>query len=251
MSQIIATYVDHMGTDQRIIDAARMSFSADDILESKTRTDAQVLGLLNFLARGTDSATWADDLLTLEHGCGDADSAAKLLKEIRNRPIHWTPYAHTAITIVCSAPVSIRTQAFKHQVGLTANEESRRYIDATPEYYIPEFRSRPTGSIKQGSGGIHHASGYWAKRYKQQCDAALDLYECMISDGISPEQARFVLPQGTIVNWVWTGNLYAFANFYIARSDSHAQKEIQELAEQIDLILRPLFPKAWAALVDQ
>ena len=192
-----------------------------------------------------------DDLLILEHGTDDSDTAAALLKEIRTRPTHWSAFAHTAITIVCSAPVPIRTQAFKHQVGLTANEESRRYIDAKPQYYIPEFRSRPTGSIKQGSGLVHHNNLHWKQKYYLQCVAAIQTYEDMISDGVSPEQARFVLPQGTIVNWVWTGNLYAFANFYIARSDTHAQKEIQELAEQIDLILRPLFPKAWQALVGQ
>lgn len=250
MSQITATYVDHMGTDQSIINAARVSFNKDSF-KGESRTEEQDIGLLNYLARGCSSAIWKDDLLTLEHGTDDEETAAALLKEIRTRPTHWSAFAHTAITIVCSAPVPIRTQAFKHQVGLTANEESRRYIDATPEYYIPEFRSRPTGSIKQGSGGIHHRAGYWMDRYDASCKAAIQLYEDMISDGISPEQCRFVLPQGTIVNWVWTGNLYAFANFYIARSDSHAQKEIQELAEQINLILRPLFPKAWQALVGQ
>lgn len=250
MSQITATYVNHMGTDQSIINAARVSFNKDSF-KGESRTEEQDISLLNYLARGCSSTIWKDDLLTLEHGTDDAETAAALLKEIRTRPTHWSAFAHTAITIVCSAPVSIRTQAFKHQVGLTANEESRRYICTKPVIYVPEFRSRPVGSIKQGSGLKHHATGYWAKRYQQQCDAALDLYECMISDGVSPEQARFVLPQGTIVNWVWTGNLYAFANFYIARSDPHAQKEIQELAEQINLILRPLFPKAWAALIDQ
>lgn len=250
MSQIKATYVDHMGTDQSIINAARVSFNKDSF-KGESRTEEQDIGLLNYLARGCSSTIWKDDLLTLEHGTDDGETAAALLKEIRTRPTHWSSFAHTAITIVCSAPVPIRTQAFKHQVGLTANEESRRYIDATPEYYIPEFRSRPTGSIKQGSGLVHHRAGYWMDRYDARCKAAIQEYEDMISDGVSPEQARFVLPQGTIVNWVWTGNLYAFANFYIARSDSHAQKEIQELAEQIDLILRPLFPKAWQALVGQ
>lgn len=250
MSQITATYVDHMGNDQDIIDAARMSFFNGEY-KGEPHSEAKILGLINYLARGTDSATWANNLLTLEHGTGDADTAASLLREIRNRPVHWTPFAHTAIKIVCSAPVPIRTQCFKHQVGLVPNEESRRYIYAKPTYFVPEFRSRPVGSIKQGSGGKHHAPDYWVKRYKQQCDAALDLYEYMISDGVSPEQARFILPQGTIVNWVWTGNLYAFANFYIARSDSHAQKEVQLLAEQFDSIIRPLFPKAWAALIDQ
>ena len=78
----------------------------------------------------------------------------------------------------------------------------------------------------------------------------MELYKDFIARGVCPEQARFVLPQGAEVKWVWSGNLYAFANFYIARSDSHAQKEVQILAYKVDKIIRPLFPKAWSFLVD-
>lgn len=70
----------------------------------------------------------------------------------------------------------------------------------------------------------------------------------MIEDGVCPEQARFILPQGCEVNWVWTGSLYAFANYYSQRSDSHAQRESQELAAEVDAIIAPLFPVSWAAL---
>ena len=70
----------------------------------------------------------------------------------------------------------------------------------------------------------------------------------MIAAGICPEQARFILPQGCEVNWVWTGSLYAFANAYNQRSDSHAQKEVQELFKQVDEIIAPLYPVSWAAL---
>lgn len=70
----------------------------------------------------------------------------------------------------------------------------------------------------------------------------------MVKQGICPEQARFILPQGCEVNWLWTGSLYAFANFYNLRTDSHAQLEIQELANQIGGIIAPLYPISWKAL---
>lgn len=76
----------------------------------------------------------------------------------------------------------------------------------------------------------------------------IEMYENMIADGICPEQARFGLPQGCEVNWVWTGSLYAFANFYNQRADSHAQKEIRDLAEEVNQIIAPLYPVSWAAL---
>lgn len=74
------------------------------------------------------------------------------------------------------------------------------------------------------------------------------LYERMLADDIAPEQARLVLPQGAMVNWLWTGNLFAYANFYNKRSDPHAQGENQELAELVKAIVEPLYPVSWAAL---
>ncbi len=70
----------------------------------------------------------------------------------------------------------------------------------------------------------------------------------MIRDGICPEQARFILPQGCEVNWLWTGSLYAYANFFNQRTDPHAQKEIQILAKEIGSIIAPLYPVSWSAL---
>ena len=73
----------------------------------------------------------------------------------------------------------------------------------------------------------------------------------MIAQGVAPEQARFILPQGAMVNWVWTGNLYAFANMFNSRTDSHAQVEIQELAHKIGDIIAPLYPVSWDALTNK
>ena len=146
------------------------------------------------------------------------------------------------------APIPIRTQCFKHKQGLVENEESRRYISTTPEIFMPEFRNKPEGSIKQGSAGIHPENDTWKEVYAAHVNAAIHLYEKMIEDDVAPEQARFILPQGVEVNWTWTGNLLAFANFYNKRSDSHAQVEIQQLAEMVREVIEPLFPISWAAL---
>ena len=74
------------------------------------------------------------------------------------------------------------------------------------------------------------------------------MYEAMIEDGVAPEQARFVLPQGVEVSWYWTGSLAAFARVYNQRTDSHAQGEIQDLAREMGALIKPLFPVSWAAL---
>lgn len=220
-----AEYIDHMGTDLSVVNAARVSF--DKVSEWQEIT--------------SDNGDTACLVLP------DAD--AKLIRYLAKHD-HWTPFAHTAISLRMSAPVPIRTQCFKHKQGLVENEESRRYISTTPTLFVPDaFRAAPTNGAKQGSGGVHPLSHVWKVEYKQICEAAIDQYEYMIREGVCPEQARFVLPQGCEVQWIWTGNLYAFANFYLKRTDPHAQKEIRDLAEAVGQIIAPLYPVSWAALV--
>lgn len=130
------------------------------------------------------------------------------------------------------------------------SEESRRYISSTPVVYMPDAFRSAAASVKQGSGDTHPYSDEWLYVYMMYCEGAIRYYEQMIDEGICPEQARFILPQGCEVNWVWTGSLYAYANFFNQRSDSHAQKESQELAKQVGDIISPLYPVSWAALTD-
>ena len=256
MSQQVAEYVDHMGTDKSVVNAARLSFGVGH--ETSGELTKKDIGLINFLAYGLRTAERDDVILQLrdgfdpdcfEGGLEDAEVAAEALyNQIRHQAVHWTPFAHTAISIRMKAPIPIRTQCFKHKQGLVENEESRRYISATPEIFIPEFRSKPEGSIKQGSGGVHPNNEYWRDVYAIQTERCVETYKMMLASGIAPEQARMVLPQGAMVNWLWTGNLMAYANFYNKRSDPHAQGEIQELAELVKQIVEPLYPVSWAAL---
>lgn len=214
-----AEYIDHMGDDLTVVNAARVSF--DKRSEWK-------------LEQGGDK--------TLRH----AD--AKLIRYLAKHD-HWTPFAHTSIQLRMQAPIPIRTQCFKHKQGMVENEESRRYISGRPTMFVPDvFRAAPTDGAKQGSSGPHHQDFEWSVIYKQRCKQMIDLYEAMIADGIAPEQARFVLPQGVEAQWIWTGNLYAFANFFNKRTDRHAQAEIRDLARMVGDIIAPLFPVSWAAL---
>ncbi|MGQ6545402.1 FAD-dependent thymidylate synthase [Serratia sp. IR-2025] len=249
MIQQEAEYIDHMGDDQRVVDVARISFGP----LKKVTTPEQDASLIRFLANGVTSKDREALITLLYEGTYHSNnmtygSAEELYEAIRHQAVHWTPFAHTAISMRMKAPIPIRTQCFKHKQGLVENEESRRYISVTPEIFIPEFRQKPEGSIKQGSAGIHEANDYWKRQYIYHTQEAVALYEKMIEDGVAPEQARFVLPQGAMVNWIWTGNLLAFANFFNKRSDSHAQQEIQDLAHAVAAIVEPLFPVSWAAL---
>jgi thymidylate synthase (FAD) len=207
-------YIDHMGDDLSVERAARVSFAGDGTVRPPEKTER----LLNYLAR---------------HG-------------------HWTPFSHTAITLRIQAPIPIRTQCFKHKVGFTENEESRRYVSYTPNAFLPTWRES-VESKKQGSGAEADSftSTVADDIYLEQINNAVKAYEELIEIGIAEEQARFVLPQGVLVNWYWTGSLSAFARFYKQRSDSHAQKEIQEIAHKVSEIIEPLFPMSWKALTSE
>ena len=242
-----AIYENHYLTDRDVANFARHSFAklADNFTEEQNNN------LIRFLARGMTSGDWENLIEQFIVAGGDVDKEAlvDLAVYCRKIPEHWIPFGHPHITLRMEAPVPIRTQCFKHKIGYVESEESRRYISSTPKLYVPEyFRAKPSGSIKQGSAGKHHTNGYFLQKYQWQCQQAIALYEEMILVGICPEQARFTLPQGCEVNWVWTGSLYAFANFYNQRSDSHAQKEIQDLAEEVNKIIAPLYPVSWTAL---
>lgn len=208
-----AELIDHMGSDDRIVDAARVSFSK----KADNYTEAQNKQLIRYLAKHN----------------------------------HFTPFTHTQITMRETVPIFVARQRLKHYIGFTYNEVSRRYVDDTPEFYYPEeWRSRPEGSMKQGSGDKHEKSDEFLALYQVHCNRALYLYKHMIEDGIAPEQARMVLPQSMITSYYVTGSLAAFARAYNQRIDSHAQVEIQELAKQWDAVISPLFPISWAALTE-
>lgn len=172
----------------------------------------------------------------------------KLLKYLAKHQ-HTSPFRHNSITVRCHVPIFLARQLGKHQVGMSWNEVSRRYVDEQPEFYFPdEWRCKPNGSIKQGSGLKHPDSHWWLVEYDTFMQYCLDQYKAMLEDGIAPEMARMVLPQSMMTEFVWTGSLMAFAHVYRLRADNHAQVEAQEFAKELDEIIKPLFPVAWEVL---
>lgn len=152
-------------------------------------------------------------------------------------------------------------QLGKHQVGLSWNEVSRRYVDVGIEHFVPDsWRSRPDASIKQGSGsGVIDCLTYKDsdgnkfscsifEEYENHLWASLSLYETMVEQGVAPEMARMVLPQSMLVSWVWTGSLESFYHIWRLRSGEGAQEEAKYFATLVDETVGPLFPHCWKAL---
>jgi thymidylate synthase (FAD) len=248
-----------MGTDLSVVNDARVSFSKESALVDGELSKADT-SLIQFLARGCTSGDWTDMVSDLICIGADEDyfmstspadylEVSSIMKRIKNMPTHWAPFAHTAIKLKMKAPIFVARQLAKHQVGLVWSEISRRYVSDEPEFYRPEVWRKSAASVKQGSSecGIDNQEGT-ANLIDLHNRFSVRHYNSLLTNGVCPEQARMVLPQSMYIEWHWTGNLYAFANVFIQRTDSHAQKETQEIAHQIGSIISPLFPVSWKAL---
>jgi len=225
--------VDHMGSDLTVCNAARVSFNKETdwcIDEAAVERLAE-----------TGSKYHKEDVLTL------CERDGKLIKYLAEHN-HWTPFAHPQITLRIKAPISIRTQFFKHKQGFVENEISRRYVSYEPEFYTPQWRGKPTDGAKQGSEDFISIDHETEKGFDNALRLCLYNYNELLRNGVAPEQARFVLPQGMYTEWFWTGSLAAYARFHKQRVEEHAQWEIREYAKIIGKIIEPLFPVSWSYL---
>lgn len=214
---ITATLVDHMGDDLTTVNAARVSYGAESH-EMSLRDEK----LIEFLAKHK----------------------------------HITPFRHAQVTLRCKAPIFIARQLGKHQTGFSWNEVSRRYKDGEAievECFVPDVVfGRPEKLMTQTAQPLPQDFASQVSEHISNVNAmAVREYAALIEMGIAPEQARMVLPQSMMTEWVWTGSLYGWASMYNQRSSEHAQYEVRLFAEEVNKIMSELFPICWKALTNQ
>ena len=148
-------------------------------------------------------------------------------------------------------PIFVARQWFKHTVGFTRNEVSRRYVSETPEMWHPEEWRAKADNVKQGSSTTETIEDIIidTKVYDLARDS-VTTYNKMIEEGYAPEQARMILPQSMMTEFIETGNLASYARLCKLRLDAHAQKEIQWYAEAVAEHVSKLFPEAFGALMN-
>lgn len=201
-----------MGDDLSVVNAARVSFDKESIY-----LDDRDKKLLKYLARNN----------------------------------HWTPFGHTALSYRIKAPLFVARQLGKHQVGLVWNEVSRRYVISEPEFYMPISLRRMAANVKQGSDDVPVAtSDKLLAEVRETTEQALAMYKTLLARGVCPEQARMVLPQHTMTEWIWTGSLAAFARVCNLRLDPHTQQETRAVAAGIYKHAEEKFPHSWDALME-
>ena len=219
-----------MGDDLTVVNAARVSFDKESKWESIT------------------PAGPIQNLLT--------EKDTKLINYLAKHN-HFTPFTHCTVTMRETVPIFVARQRFKHTIGFSYNEVSRRYVDDTPEFYMPKAWRARADNAKQGSSEetidinpVGERPPPMVDIYELSIKNSLWTYEELLRKGVCPEQARMVLPQSMYTSYYVTGSLYAWARAYNLRSDSHAQKEIQQLADRWNRICIGRFPISWSALTE-
>jgi thymidylate synthase (FAD) len=257
------TYIDHMGTDLTVVNAARVSFDKESELETYCREcGSNDLRVTNTWARYVCNSCDFED-----HGEDTperlSDNDTRLIKYLAKHN-HWTPFGHPQVTFRIKAPIFVARQLGKHQVGMVWNEVSRRYVDSEPEFYEPEVWRMRAENVKQGSSDegldISQLYGEFCNFEETRGvintpieghDEALATYKSLLSLGVCPEQARMVLPQSMYSEWYWTGSLAAWARVCKLRLDSHTQLETRQIAKDISNEMEQLFPVSWEALFNE
>ena len=223
---IKATYLDHMGTDLSVVNAARVSFNKTSNWEL------------------TD---WRDsDDYARKEVLSEADT--KLINYLAKHK-HTSPFGHCFASFHIKSPVFVARQLVKHKF-LRWNEISRRYTDSDPEFYKPELREA-TKDKKQGSGGPMFMEGYHSTLdsiIQQSGIEAAKQYKYLLKMGVCEEQARVVLPLNHMTEWYWSGSLDAFADMCNLRCAGDTQLETRLVANGICNSMKELFPVSWFAL---
>ena len=234
---IEATYIDHMGSDLSVVNAARVSFGKN----------SRPIGYVS-VGNETEVALVSD-------------RDAKLIRYLAKHR-HMSPFGHAFASFHIKAPVFVARQLVKHKF-LRWNEISRRYVDDEPHYYYPdEWRGRSSDK-KQGSEGVVDlstiadsanntailGSGNMDGHVIEISEWLLETYKTLVRNGVAPEQARMVLPQSTMTEWYWSGSLDAFADMCKLRCTPDTQCETRVVANQISDKMYDLFPASWEAML--
>jgi len=235
MSKIEVTFVDSMGSDLSVVNAARVSFG---------KKSYWVAG------DGPDRLNERD---------------VKLIKYLAKHK-HISPFGHAFASFHVKAPIFVARQLVKHKF-LRWNEISRRYVDDEPEFYVPDVWRGRSEDKKQGSSDVvidiesvgldgvnpPHESGWEASLLESVHEGyshTLGNYDALIKAGVAPEQARMVLPQSTMTEWYWSGSLDAFTDMCSLRLKEDTQYETRLVAKEVYKHLCNQFPVAAPLLVE-
>lgn len=225
LDDVTVELVKASASDADVIWAARVSTSGETSLDEIGKDPERSAGLINFLARER----------------------------------HGTPFEHTSMTFFVSAPIFVFREFMRHRIA-SYNEESGRYRELRPIFYVPA-RNRPLVQVgKPGAytyvDGSDEQHALTVASMKAAYLAAYAEYKKMLDAGVAREVARAVLPVGLFSSMYVTMNARALMNFLSLRTSregshfpSYPQREIEMVAERYEEEWARLMPITHAAFV--
>lgn len=176
---------------------------------------------------------------------------ARLVKYLADHN-HVSPFFHPQARFRLKMPIWMAREWFRHTVGFARNEVSRRYVDSEPTFFLPDAIRTRAPNKKQGSNEeVHAYSEELLDVMRASCEDALATYAKLLAEGVPPEQARMILPQSMMTEFIETGSLAAYARLVNLRKTDDAQKEIRQVADEVSTLLHSAFPASWPVLVHE
>ena len=172
---------------------------------------------------------------------------AKLVKYLADHE-HTSPFFHPQLRFRLKMPIWMAREWFRHTIGFSRNEVSRRYVDDPPTFHIPSFRTRAPNKKQGSNDDVHPENESLHELMTINCQEAVSTYNIMLKNNVAPEQARMVLPQNMMTEFIETGSLAAYARLCHLRMGPDAQAEIRDVASQVSELVRGAFPVSWSAL---
>ncbi len=208
-------------------------------------------------ASASDSdVIWAARVSTAgENSLDDVDSDASRSEGLINylaRERHGSPFEHTSMTFFISAPIFVFREFMRHRIA-SYNEESGRYRELRPNFYVPSKERKLVQIGKAGSytfiDGTDEQYETTVRAIKESCTVAYENYKKMLDAGVAREVARAVLPVGLYSSMYVTMNARALMNFLSLRTSregshfpSYPQREIEMVAETMEQYFATLMP---------
>lgn len=219
--QVTAIHPERWGNDLDVVNAARVSFHKE-------------------------SEWWCDEGVPVEGTLKIQDE--KLINYLSKHK-HFSPFNHSFISVRVKAPIFVARQLVKHKF-MPWNEVSRRYVDEEPEFYFPEYWRKKADNVKQGSSNEAFTDERSLVYMREIIPLAVNAYNTALKAGCSAEQARMILPQNMMTEWIWSGTLGAFCDMLVLRLDPHTQYESRIVANKIKELIEPVFPVSLKARLE-
>jgi thymidylate synthase (FAD) len=193
---------------------------------------------------------------SLEDVGGDASKSEGLINYLA-RERHGSPFEHTSMTFFISAPIFVFREFMRHRIA-SYNEESGRYRELKPVFYIPSKERKLVQIGKAGSytfiDGTPEQYEITVNSIKETCVLAYENYQKMLAAGVAREVARAVLPVTLYSSMYVTMNARALMNFLSLRTSrdgshfpSYPQREIEMVAEKMEAEFAKLMPITYGA----